>query len=64
MSYHGFALFCAAYLLATATPGPGIGAIVARDGGWVLLDDKGTVLLAVTKDANGAPLFSRNKIFD
>ena len=30
MSYHGFALFCAAYLLATATPGPGIGAIVAR----------------------------------
>jgi hypothetical protein len=41
-----------------------IGAIVARDGGWALLDDKGAVLLAVTKDANGASLFSRNKIFE
>ena len=30
MSIHGFALFCLAYLLATATPGPGIGALVAR----------------------------------
>ncbi len=30
MSIHGLALFCLAYLLATATPGPGIGAIVAR----------------------------------
>jgi len=30
MSVHGLALFCLAYLLATATPGPGIGAVVAR----------------------------------
>ena len=30
MSIHGFALFCFAYLLATATPGPGVGALVAR----------------------------------
>jgi threonine/homoserine/homoserine lactone efflux protein len=30
MSIHGFTLFCLVYLLATATPGPGIGAIVAR----------------------------------
>jgi threonine/homoserine/homoserine lactone efflux protein len=30
MSIHGFALFCLVYLLATATPGPGTGAIVAR----------------------------------
>lgn len=30
MSMHGFALFCLVYLLASATPGPGIGAIVAR----------------------------------
>jgi len=30
MSIHGFALFCLAYLVATATPGPGIGALVAR----------------------------------
>lgn len=30
MSVHGLVLFCLAYLLATATPGPGIGAIVAR----------------------------------
>ena len=27
---HGLALFCLAYLLATATPGPGIAALVAR----------------------------------
>ncbi len=30
MSIHGLALFCLAYLLATATPGPGVGAIIAR----------------------------------
>jgi hypothetical protein len=45
-------------------PGVGhIGAIVARDGGWALLDDKGAPLLAVAKGANGAALFSRNRIF-
>ncbi len=31
-----------------------IGAIVARNGGWVLLDDKGATLLSVAKSANGA----------
>src|SRR5271167_485695 len=41
-----------------------IGAIVARDGGWVLLDDKGAALLAVTKGANGAALFARKRIFE
>jgi hypothetical protein len=47
-----------------SVPGLGhIGAIVARDGGWVLLDDKGAALLAVTKGANGAVLFARDKIF-
>src|SRR5690554_5229105 len=30
MSFGGLAVFCLAYLLATATPGPGIAAIVAR----------------------------------
>jgi threonine/homoserine/homoserine lactone efflux protein len=30
MALHGLALFCLTYLLATASPGPGIGAIVAR----------------------------------
>jgi threonine/homoserine/homoserine lactone efflux protein len=30
MSFHGLALFCLVYLVATATPGPGIAAIVAR----------------------------------
>src|SRR5919107_195838 len=30
MSVHGLALFCLAYLLASAAPGPGIAAIVAR----------------------------------
>ena len=48
-----------------SVPGVGhIGAIVARDGGWVLLDDKGAALLAVAKDANGASLFARNRIFE
>jgi hypothetical protein len=41
-----------------------IGAIVARNGGWVLLDDRGGELLGVTKGANGASLFSRNRIFE
>jgi hypothetical protein len=41
-----------------------IGAIVARDGGWVLLDDKGADLLAVAKGANGASLFARKRIFE
>lgn len=41
-----------------------IGAIVARDGGWVVLDDKGADLLAVAKGANGASLFTRKKIFE
>jgi hypothetical protein len=46
-------------------PGVGrIGAIVARDGGWALLDDKGAALLAVTKGANGAALFARKRIFE
>ena len=51
--------------LRSAVPGDnvaGVGriaAIVARDGGWVLLDDKGVVLLAVSKGANGAALFAR-----
>ena len=48
-----------------SVPGVGrIGAIVARDGGWALLDDKGAALLAVTKGANGAALFARNRIFE
>lgn len=41
-----------------------IGAIVARNGGWVLLDDRGAELLAVTKGGNGASLFARKKIFE
>jgi hypothetical protein len=41
-----------------------IGAIVARDGGWVVLDDKGAPLLAVTRGANGAALFARDRIFE
>jgi hypothetical protein len=55
--------------LRSAVPGdsvPGVGhiaAIVARGGGWVLIDDKGAPLLAVAKSANGAALFSRNRIF-
>jgi hypothetical protein len=48
-----------------SVPGVGrIGAIVARDGGWVLLDDKGAALLAVAKGANGAALFARKRIFE
>jgi len=35
-----------------------IGAIVARNGGWVLLDDKGATLLTIANSANGASLFA------
>ena len=46
-------------------PGVGrIGAIVRREGGWAVVDDKGTTLLTVAKEANGAPLFSRRLIFE
>ena len=41
-----------------------IGAIVARNGGWALLDDKGATLLTVAKGANGAPIFARKMIFE
>ena len=41
-----------------------IGAIVARDGGWVLLDDKGATLLTLARGANGASLFTRKMIFE
>src|SRR5262249_36369557 len=41
-----------------------IGAIVARNDGWAVLDDKGKELLAVTKGANGASLFTRRRIFE
>jgi hypothetical protein len=41
-----------------------IGAIVARNDGWAVLDDKGKELLAVTKGANGASLFTRKRIFE
>jgi hypothetical protein len=48
-----------------SVPGLGrIGSIVARDGGWVLLDDKGAELLAVARSANGAALFARKRIFE
>jgi hypothetical protein len=53
-----------------ATPGDDvaglgrIGAIVARNGGWALLDDNGRELLGVTKGANGAALFSHRRIFE
>jgi hypothetical protein len=41
-----------------------IGAIVGRNGGWVLLDDKGAELLTLAKGANGASLFTRRRIFE
>ena len=41
-----------------------IGAIVARNGGWVVLDDKGAELVSVAKGANGASLFTRRRIFE
>jgi hypothetical protein len=46
---------------------PGIGrisAIVRRNDGWALLDDRETTLLTVANDANGAQLFSRKLIFE
>ncbi len=57
-------------VIRTAAPGDSvaglgrIGAIVARNGGWALLDDKGAELLAVAKGANGASLFTRRRIFE
>jgi len=46
-------------------PGVGhIGAIVPRDGGWAVVDDKGATLLTLAKRANGAALFSRKLIFE
>jgi hypothetical protein len=54
----------------TAAPGDSvaglgrIGAIVARNGGWVLFDDQGKELLGVAKGANGASLFARKRIFE
>jgi hypothetical protein len=54
----------------TAAPGDSvaglgrIGAIVARNGGWALLDDEGKELLSVAKGANGASLFARKRIFE
>ncbi|HLX99204.1 MAG TPA: hypothetical protein VKR62_10930 [Roseiarcus sp.] len=41
-----------------------IGAIVPRGGGWVLIDDKGKDLLSLAKGANGAALFTRDRIFE
>jgi len=41
-----------------------IGAIVPRGDGWAVLDDKGAELLAVSKGANGASLFTRRRIFE
>lgn len=41
-----------------------IGAIVSRDGGWALLDDKGATLRTVAKRENSAPLFARKRIFE
>ena len=41
-----------------------IAAIVPRDGGWALLDDKGATLLTVARRANSASLFSRKMIFE
>ena len=54
----------------SAAPGDSIaglgrlGAIEARDGGWVLVDDKGKELLSLAGNANGAALFTRNRIFE
>jgi hypothetical protein len=46
-------------------PGLGrVGAIVRRDGGWAVLDDKGATLLTLAGPANGAALFSRSLIFE
>lgn len=54
----------------TAAPGDSvaglgrIGAIVARNGAWVLLDDKGAELRSLAKGANGVSLFTRRRIFE
>ena len=40
-----------------------IGAIVAREGGWAVLGDKGETLFAVPRGANAAPLFARKLMF-
>ena len=56
--------------IVSATPGEDvaglgrIGAIVRRNGGWAVLDDRGTTLLTLSSSANGAALFSRKLIFD
>ncbi|HTR12546.1 MAG TPA: hypothetical protein VMI72_04620 [Roseiarcus sp.] len=55
--------------IVAAAPGddvPRVGhlaAIVARDGGWAVLGDKGETLMAVSKGANAAPLFARKLMF-
>ncbi len=41
-----------------------IGAIVPRDGGWAVLDDKGATLLTLANGANGVALFARKMIFE
>ncbi len=41
-----------------------IGAIAARNDGWVILDEKGATLLTVEKGTNGASLFGRKMIFE
>ncbi len=41
-----------------------IAAIVPRNGGWALLDDKGATLLTLANRANGAALFARKMIFE
>jgi hypothetical protein len=57
-------------LMRTAAPGDnvaGIGhiaAIVADDAKWVLLDDRGGVLLTGAKNGNGAAHFVRKMIFE
>ena len=46
---------------------PGVGrisAIVRRNDGWALVDDRGTTLLTVANGANGAQLFSHKLIFE
>jgi hypothetical protein len=46
---------------------PGLGrisAIVRRNDGWAVIDNRGTTLLTVANDANGAQLFSHKLIFE
>jgi hypothetical protein len=48
-----------------SVPGLGrIGAIVARNGAWVLLDDRGAELLTLANGANAAARFARKRIFE